>query len=185
MALLSTTRNLLLALGLVALVLPAQAQWKWRDARGQVHVSDLPPPREVPDKDVLQRPGAPGVKAAPGNATGTTSGTASSNAPAPAPAASASPALPAKTAADPELEARKKRVEADAAAKGRADEAKLATQRAENCKNARSNLSTLESGQRIARNNEKGEREFVDDKTRADEIRRAREVITADCRAGV
>ena len=51
---------LLLALLLGSLVaLPATAQWKWRDSRGQIHVSDIPPPREVPDRDVLQRPEAP------------------------------------------------------------------------------------------------------------------------------
>src|SRR6476620_9648935 len=44
-----------LALGLAA---SAQAQWKWRDKGGQMHVSDLPPPHEIPDKDILQRPRA-------------------------------------------------------------------------------------------------------------------------------
>ena len=29
--------------------LPAAAQWKWRDKRGQVQYSDLPPPRDIPD----------------------------------------------------------------------------------------------------------------------------------------
>jgi carbonic anhydrase len=34
----------------------AWAQWKWKDSKGQTHISDLPPPRDIPDKDVLQRP---------------------------------------------------------------------------------------------------------------------------------
>ncbi|MEW5834455.1 MAG: DUF4124 domain-containing protein, partial [Pseudomonadota bacterium] len=34
----------------------AHAQWKWRDKGGQLHVSDLPPPSDVAEKDVLQRP---------------------------------------------------------------------------------------------------------------------------------
>ena len=38
--------------------LPAAAQWKWKDARGQVVISDTPPPREIPDRDVLQKPGS-------------------------------------------------------------------------------------------------------------------------------
>jgi hypothetical protein len=41
---------------LLAAAAPAQAQWKWKDRNGQTHISDLPPPRDIPDKDVLQRP---------------------------------------------------------------------------------------------------------------------------------
>ncbi len=158
-----------LALVLVAVAAsgPAQAQWKWRDANGQVHASDLPPPREVPDKAIMQRPNSPASRALL----------------VPAPAASAPVAMAApKPAVDPELEARKKRADAEAAAKVKADEDKLAQGRAENCKRARAHLSTLESGQRIARPNDKGERDYLDDAGRADEMRRAREVIASDCR---
>ena len=49
-------RPVLCLVSLVALVLPAQAQWKWKDGQGQVHLSDTPPPREVQDKDILQDP---------------------------------------------------------------------------------------------------------------------------------
>ena len=56
----SPTRSLLwLAATLTVLAAPpAFAQWKWKDAQGRVTVSDLPPPRSVPDKDILQRPEA-------------------------------------------------------------------------------------------------------------------------------
>ena len=40
----------------------------------------------------------------------------------------------------------------------------------------------MESGQRMARMNDKGEREILDDKQRAEESRRAREVIASDCK---
>jgi hypothetical protein len=63
-----------------------------------------------------------------------------------------------------------------------AEEDRQSAIRAENCRAARSQLSTLESGQRVARTNDKGEREMLDDKGRADETRRAREVIASDCR---
>ena len=43
-------------------------------------------------------------------------------------------------------------------------------------------MTTLESGIRLAQVNPKtGEREFLDDKQRADEVRRTRDVIAADC----
>lgn len=167
----------LLAAGVCALLLtalPAQAQWKWRDANGRVQISDLAPPPSVPEKDILQRPrgaqSAPAVSAAPA-----------------APAASAASAAPAAAAKpkgplDAEIEKRRKAEEQDKAAKARAEEERRSAQRADNCNRAREMVTTLESGQRIARVNAKGEREFLDDGQRAAEVRRAREVMASDCR---
>ena len=157
-------RPLLILLLTLFFVLPAaQAQWKWRDRNGQVTASDLPPPKDIPDKDVLQRPD-PAVRKPAAVAS--------------APASAAS----ARSTSDPELEARRRNAEAEAAAKLKAEDARLARDRAENCQRARNQLATLESGQRIARMNDKGEREFLDDKAIADEARRARGVIAGDCR---
>jgi len=157
-------RPLLILLLMAFFVLPAaQAQWKWRDRNGQVTASDLPPPKDIPDKDVLQRPD-PAVRKPAAAAS--------------APASAAS----ARSTTDPELEARRRNAEAEAAAKLKAEDARLARDRAENCQRARNQLATLESGQRIARMNDKGEREFLDDKAIADEARRARGVIAGDCR---
>jgi hypothetical protein len=87
-----------------------------------------------------------------------------------------------KTALERETESRKRQADQEQAAKARAEEEKVATQRAENCRRARGHLAALESGQRIARTNDKGEREILDDRGRADEMRQAREVITSDCK---
>jgi hypothetical protein len=173
--------GLFLLCATLLVVAPALAQqWKWRDSNGRVTVSDLPPPREVADKDILQRPDAAAraarqaanVAAAAASAPpGTTPGAA----PGTAPAATPKPV-------DKELEARKRAAEAERQAKAKADEEKLAAQRAENCQRARAQIATLESGQRVARVNEKGEREFLDDATRAAEVRRAREVQASECR---
>ena len=160
-------------LGVLALALtagPALAQYKWKDGQGQLHASDRPPPREVPDKDVLQRPA---LVARPALAT--------SAAPAAASAASA-PALPPKPMLDPELEARRKRAEDEARARNRADEERLAAQRGENCQRARQQLTTVESGQRLVHYNERGERVVLDDAARADEAQAARRAIAQDCR---
>jgi hypothetical protein len=48
----------------LAVTLPAAAQWKWRDQRGQTQYSDLPPPPGVPESDILQRPAATGARRA-------------------------------------------------------------------------------------------------------------------------
>lgn len=156
-------------LGLVLLCTAAQAQWTWRDKDGRVTASDLPPPRDVPDKDILSRPAARPAPARPA---------AAASAPASAPAAQAAPAAPV----DRELEARKKAAEAEKTAKAKADEEKAGQQRADNCRRARAQVLALENGQRIARVNDKGEREVLDDKGRAEETRRARDVIASDCR---
>ena len=166
-----STRRLAAVLGLLTLALaasPALSQYKWKDNRGQVHVSDLPPPRDVPEKDVLQRPN---LAVRPALAS-----------PAAAASAASAPLLTSKPLLDPELEARRKRAEDEARARSRADEARLAAQRAENCQRARQQLATIESGQRLVRYNERGERIVLDDAARADEAQAAQRAMAQDCR---
>ena len=155
----------------VSLAAPAHAQWAWRDKDGRVNASDRPPPRDVADKDIISRP-APPRAAAPRAAASapTAGGTASA-------AAQAAPAP-----ADTELQARKKAAEQEKSAKTKAEEEKATAQRADNCRRARAHLVTMDTGQRMVRINDKGEREVLDDAGRADEVRRAREVMAADCR---
>lgn len=157
----------LVALALLVLSLPSHAQWKWRDKDGGVTVSDRPPPRDIADKDILNRP--PSARRATLSPTG------------PASAASAASA-DGKGPLDREVEARRRAAEQEQAAKTKAEETRVAAQRAENCQRARSQITTLESGQRLARVNGKGERELLDDKARADELAQARDAATANCR---
>ncbi|MBL8325753.1 MAG: DUF4124 domain-containing protein [Rubrivivax sp.] len=161
---------------------PADAQWRWRDATGRINVSDRPPPREVPDKDILSRPA---VAVQPRRAaTADAASTPASGASAAAPAASAArpPGAASASGLQAEVEARRRRAEQEQAARAKAEEEKLAAQRAENCRRARSQVATLESGIRIARVNERGEREVLDDRARAEEMRAARAVVASDCR---
>jgi hypothetical protein len=168
--------NIVLSAALLGLTLalPAAAQWKWRDAHGQTQYSDLPPPPGVPEKDILQRPG--------GAAAARRAAAASAATPAaPASAASAAP-LAAARASDPELEAKRKQAEQEAAAKKKAGDDKVAAARAESCKRAQAQMRTLDSGIRIARVNEKGEREIIDDTARAAETKRTQGVIASECK---
>ena len=160
-----------LAAGVVAL--PAEAQWKWRDKSGHVQYSDLPPPVGTADQDILARPSPTMRRAAP-SMTATPQLAAAS--------AVASASAPRNTV-DSELEAKRKKAEADAAAKTKADQDRNAALRAENCTRAKAQMTTLDSGIRLAQTNPKtGEREFLDDKQRADESRRTREVIAENCK---
>ena len=168
-ALLRRVPWVLCTLALALAVPAAHAQWKWRDKSGQVNASDRPPPLDVPAKDILARP-APEVRRA-----------------LPEPAAASAAASAATTAnlapaGDPQLEARRRAAEKEQASKAKADEERNKAQRDENCRRARGHVAALEGGQRIARTNEKGEREVLDDRGRADELRQARSVIAADCR---
>jgi hypothetical protein len=150
------------------LAVPAQAQWKWRDKNGQTQYSDLPPPAGVAESDILQRPNT-AQRAAPAAvvaASGATSG---------------APALAPK-GSDPELEAKRRKAEQEVAAKKKAEDEKVAIAKADNCLRAKAQIRTLESGIRIARTNDKGEREFMDDTARAAEAKRTQDIIASDCK---
>lgn len=160
---------ILATLALLLALPAAHAQWKWRDKDGRVQYSDRPPPAGVPEKDVLQRPSSNvRVMVVP-----------------PAPVASATPAAapsPAAKASDPALEAKRKQAEAAEAEKRKAEEAKEAKARADNCQRLRGYARALEDGQRVSRTNAQGEREFLDDRQRGQELARTRELMGQDCR---
>ena len=155
----------------MALALPALAQWKWRDKAGQTQYSDLPPPAGTAEADILLRPNAGQRRAA----AAPVAAAAASD------AASAAPRLAPK-ASEPELEAKRRKVEEEAVAKKKAEEARMAVARADNCVRAKAQVRTMESGVRVTRTNEKGEREFLDDAARAAEAQRSRGVVASDCK---
>ena len=158
--------------GLVAAqTAPLPNAWKWRDASGQIHISDVPPPLSVPAKDILDRPPLQRKVAA----------TEAAAAAAAASAASA-PVINTGPKADPELDARRKRAADEQSAQLRQQQEKDNVVRAENCGRAKSQLAALSDGQRMTRTNAQGEREVLDDKGRAEEMQRARAVIASDCR---
>jgi hypothetical protein len=142
----------------------AQPLWKWRDAAGQLHISDTAPPVGTPAKNVISAPQGGAALA-----------------PASAPAANAMGAASAPSALD------KKKMAADQekADKDKAEheaiEARNAAIRKENCTRAQGSLAGLQGGQRIARTNANGEREIIDDATRAAEIKRVQEIVANNC----
>lgn len=158
-------KSLVMVLG-CALSLAAAAQWQWIDNSGSKVFSDRGPPPDIPAKNILKQPG--GVPKA---------------VPVTTPTVPASAALAPKiSGVDKALEEKKKQAEDAEAAQRKAELDKNAAARAENCKLAKQSKSNFESGMRIARTNEKGEREILDDTARASELKRVQEVITSDCK---
>ncbi len=133
----------LICMALCFCALAASAQWQWMDKDGRKVFSDRPPPADIPDKNILKRPSGrgPAVTAVP-------------------PAATAPAAAPAGV--DKSLQDKKKQAEEAEAAKRKAEEERNARLMAENCSRAQQAKSGLDSGARISRINEKGEREFLD-----------------------
>lgn len=154
----------------------AHAQWKWKDKSGRVQYSDLPPPPNVSDAEILQRPSGSAARKPPPFAPN------SAQAAVAAMAASAASASGSGAGVEPELEAKRRKAAEEEAAKRRAEEEKQRAARADNCQRARGQMRALEDGLRMARVNDKGEREILDDKARAEEMRRTREVIASDCK---
>ena len=134
------------------LAIPAFAQiYEWRDATGRLHYSDRPP----------QGVEARLIRGAPG---------ASETAPPPRP-----------TLQEMELDLRERRdreaEERTLTEQQRDHEAELARF----CEQGRADLSALESGQRVARLNEQGEREFLNEAERAAQAERIRQVLDERC----
>ena len=170
-----SARALFFALAM-ATSLTAAAQYQWIDKNGSRVYSDVAPPADIPAKNILKQPRGSSLSApvteAPAQA-----------APAAAAASAATPASgPATAGVDKARDEKKKQAEAAEAAKKKAEEQKLAQARAENCKRAREGKATLDSGVRMARTNEKGEREVLDDTQRAAELKRINGIIQSDCK---
>ena len=133
----------------------ANAQiYQWKDEKGKTVISDIPPSGRVTTRQINQSTASP---------SSTTTSTP-------------------KTLAEKELEFRKRQQEAkDKAVKNQKEEAENSAKK-ENCENARRQLQALESGERIALRDEKGERYFMEDTQREQEIAKLRQYTQSNCR---
>lgn len=134
---------------------PALAQqYKWVDPDGKVRYGDVPPP---------------GVKAQ------------RMKPPASGPSPSAPAASKGEKPLSPEAAYRKRQEDAQKERdKGAQSEQEVSAKR-ENCTRAQESLRTLESGQRIARTDSKGERYYLEDAQIAQETNRARQLVKENC----
>ncbi len=151
----------------------AVAQWKWISPAGVVQYSDLPPPPNIPRKDILSKPAA-----APMRANAPAASAASGLAMAPASASKAA----AQTQATRELQ---QKLEQDKRAKEAAQRLQQefdAQTKQANCQQAQRQLQTLDSGVRLAEVDAHGNRAFLTDAQRAAQRQQAMAAVANFCR---
>ncbi len=138
---------------LMAATTTANAEiYQWKDANGKTVISDKPPTGNTQPQKIF------------------TSDSPTSSASAP------------KTTADKDLDFRKRQKEAQESADKANKEQAAAAANKENCDSARRYLKTLESGERISMTDDKGERYYLDDAQRTQEITKARQSIQSSCK---
>ena len=143
----------LLFITALCLALPASAEiYKWKNANGETVMSDKPPPGQVKvPQRVLPAQAQP------------------------------QPPQQQPSLADREMEFRKRQKEAAENAEKAAKEAAAAAKKEETCQSARRQLSALESGTRITLRDDKGERYYLEDAQRAQEIAKTRSFLETQC----
>ena len=135
--------------------------YKWADKNGKIQYSDQPPPSG--DAKKLKRKSKEPIESPPAQSGGNI-------------------AKPPASTADHELEYRKRKTEKEEAEKKQRAEAEVSEKNKEYCNNLRGDLSAHSNGVRLVRNNEKGERVFLDDKERAVSKQKLEERITKECK---
>lgn len=155
-------------------------QYQWRDERGRMVYSDQPPPASVAPARIIKAPApAPVATNATAPAAADGGNALRAAAPAAAPAVAKDPA--ATTIADQELAFRKRMAERAEAEKKAAEAAEREMKLARACADAKGDIRSLESGQRISRINESGEREFLSEAERQQRLQDARRSISERC----
>jgi len=155
----------LLTIALLVAALPASAaMYKWVDKDGKIHYSDQPPPEGAKQSGVVNTPAPATPAAAPS-----------------APGAGAPPKGP-KTAAEQEMEFRKRRLEAAEADAKRQQDAQAAEEKKRNCTQANSRLTALETGGRITKHGPDGETVYLSDAEIGKELVEARKIADSWCK---
>jgi hypothetical protein len=155
----------LAAAGLVAAPSAAQSLYKYTGPDGKVQYSDRPPPE--------------------GGKAEKITGRASSVSPPSSTVAAGSDAAKAgtpKSPAEQEQEFRKRRLEAQEKASKDSKLAEEKRARDSNCAALRTQLAGVRSGARVARLNEKGEREFLEDAGIQQETQRLQREVAIACK---
>ncbi|MEN9479497.1 MAG: hypothetical protein RLZZ298_892 [Pseudomonadota bacterium] len=150
-----------LGTALTVTVLNASAQtYHWKDSAGRTVISDTPPPGSAKE----------GSRTIGGKTQAINSTSA------------AQPAEAPKTFAEKEMDFKKRRQESAEKSEKEAKERSAAAEKRDNCERAQKQVALLESGQRIATVDEKGERRIMDSAEQAIEMERTRLIASESCK---
>jgi len=147
-------RTIIFGLGVLFASAAAAQQFKWVDQNGKVQYGDVPPPGVNAQR---LRPPPPG--SAPAAKKDDKGGKALS----------------------PEAAFRKRQEDAQKDREKEEKSEQALAARRENCARAQEQLRQVESGQRIARTDAKGDRYFLDESQMAQEAARVRQIVQQDC----
>ncbi|MBF1164202.1 MAG: DUF4124 domain-containing protein [Dechloromonas agitata] len=133
--------------------------FQWKDSNGQTIISDTPPPATAKNRRSIggQQPSVVSEKPVEKAADG------------------------AKTAAEKDMEFKKRQQEAKEKADKQAKEEAATAEKRENCERAKRNLTALENNQPMVTLDENGQRKVLDTTLRQQEIERAQRVIAETC----
>lgn len=168
-----TTKNVFAALVLTFATSAAFAQFVWIDANGTKQYSDRPPPASIPKNKILKEPSLElrnGGQSA-GQAEAVTGAAPEKGAP------NVKPAKGPATTAEKNADFVKRKSDQAEADKKAADEAKEAADKSKNCERAQAYNRSLQSGERIATTDKNGEKAFLSDEKRGQEVRETKRVM--------
>lgn len=172
----------LLVLTLAASTQLSFAQFVWIDGKGIKQYSDMPPPPSVPRNRILKSPGVVAASSTePATPVSSDNNAALLSTAASASATAASKSSGPMTTAERNADYTKRKMEEAEKEKKSADAAKLTADKKANCDRAKSYSRGLEDGVRVTTTDKTGERAYLTDEQRAQEIRNAQRVI-ADCK---
>lgn len=159
-------KHIIAALAALTLASTACAQYIWLNERGVKQYSDMPPPASVPQSRILKQPGGASPTAAQTNAAATETAEKS-------PEKDKAP----MTIAERNADFQKRKAEQAAKEKKAEEQAKEAAAKAKNCEQASEYHRVLASGERIARADRNGERSFMTDEQREQELKEAKRLL--------
>ena len=147
------------------------AQYVWLDEKGSKQFSDLPPPTSTPKNRILKTPfktPEPATKSKDAN-----EGTENE-----APSPKEKLQKPVTTASKNE-DFMKRKMEQEEKEKKASDEKQAAMDKSKNCERARAYQQSLESGVRIGSTDKNGERSFMTDAQRAQDLAEVKRSLEA------
>lgn len=156
-----------LALSLLTMLLfcaNAQAQYVWLDEKGSKQFSDRPPPSSVPSNRILKSPN----KSAASASTPTS---------APSEESAAKPKKP-ETIASKNEDFNKRKAEQAEKDKKASDEHQVTADKSKTCERARAYQQSLESGIRITSTDKNGERGYMSDEQRSQELNDVKRILS-------